>query len=95
MGARVGVDTGRLRADADVLSQAKAEHRCRKPGGEGVGSSRSEGVSEQFEQYWHSGVSTLTDTVDALVESLRSLADAYERRDAKSAEGFQGSARAV
>ena len=96
MGTKVEVDTEQLRANAQSLHEANAERRRSSPVAGRLGASRSTGAFEQFDGYWHPALATVAESIDALREALGSAADAYERRDAKSADGFAGGApRAV
>ncbi|SEH96845.1 MULTISPECIES: hypothetical protein [unclassified Leifsonia] len=95
MSGRVAVDTGRLRAWGQLLSEAQAERGRRVADGRDIGSGASVSAVERFTEYWVPAVSVVADTVDALATAARSAADAYERRDAKSASSFDGGARAI
>jgi uncharacterized protein YukE len=94
VGETFKVNTEQLRASAGVLSDANVERNAPATDANDLGSLRSRGAYGQFERYWQGSFSTVSSSIDALSEALRTTAAAYEQHEAKSAEALVGAARA-
>jgi hypothetical protein len=91
----VKVEPGRLRAGAELLSQA-CERRPQADVDAGeLGSSIARNAFERFGEYWSSPRTLLGDSTDAMTRALRAAADAYERRDAEDASTLQATVHAI
>ncbi|WP_090039267.1 MULTISPECIES: hypothetical protein [unclassified Leifsonia] len=95
MSEEVAVDTGQLRAAAQVLAQASDPRRMSGVEASYLGSAVAADAFERFEEYWPPARSLLTSSVDAMKRALIAAADGYERRDTEDAQQFQRGIRAV
>lgn len=95
MGKKVKVDTEQLRVNSRSLREANSGRRASSAVPGSLGAARSTGAFEQFDGYWHSGLTSIAGGIESLSTALSSAADVYERRDAESAENFtKGAPRA-
>lgn len=94
MGKKVAVDTGRLEEGARRLSAGAHPSQVPSFTAGDFGSSRADAGFVEFDRYWSSGRSALTQNTDALVTVLRSVASTAAERDAGSARGFRAGAHA-
>lgn len=94
MGKKVSVDTDRLRDGARKLSTGAHPPQVPAFTAGDFGSARADAGFVEFDRYWSTGRSALTQNTDALVTVLRSVASTAAERDADSARGFRAGAHA-
>ena len=88
MSQKIHVDTDQLRWNAQRVGEVNSGRPSSPPASGSLGGARAIGAFAEFDGYWSPALRSVSESVVSLRGALESAADAYERRDADSAQGF-------